>query len=66
MITNALKKMFGSKNDRELKRMSRIVASVNALEDSVVALTDDDLRGKTAAFREPGTESPAAPESPPA
>lgn len=52
MITNALKKMFGSKNDRELKRMSRIVASVNALEDSVVALTDEDLRGKTAAFRE--------------
>jgi preprotein translocase subunit SecA len=52
MLGRLLKKVFGSKNERELKRMGRIVARINALESEVSALSDDQLRGKTAEFRQ--------------
>ncbi len=52
MLGNLLKKVFGSKNDRELKRMSRLVASINALEAEISALSDDALRAKTAEFKQ--------------
>ena len=39
----ALKKIFGTKNSRELKRMGAIVRRVNALEESVSALNDTEL-----------------------
>ena len=51
MLGHVLKKVFGSKNDRELKRMGKIVARVNSFEESTKALDDAALRGKTAEFK---------------
>jgi preprotein translocase subunit SecA len=47
-----LKKLFGSKNEREIKRMLKTVSAVNAFEEKMVALSDEQLRGKTAEFKE--------------
>ncbi|MBX3705148.1 MAG: preprotein translocase subunit SecA [Pseudomonadales bacterium] len=47
-----LRKIFGSKNDRELKRMGRIVAAVNALEPRFQALSDEALRATTTDLRD--------------
>lgn len=44
-------KVFGSSNERKLKKYGPIVAKINALEPEVVALSDDDLRARTEAFR---------------
>src|SRR6185369_6491858 len=44
-------KVFGSLNDRKLKKYGPVVAQINALEPEVAGLTDDELRGRTAAFR---------------
>jgi preprotein translocase subunit SecA len=52
MSGGILRKIFGTKNSRELKRMGAIVARVNALEASVVALSDAELAAKTAEFKE--------------
>ncbi|HNF89095.1 MAG TPA: preprotein translocase subunit SecA, partial [Thiobacillaceae bacterium] len=51
MISNLLKKVFGSRNDRLLKQYRGTVAKVNALESAFEQLTDEQLRGKTAEFR---------------
>src|SRR6202166_280275 len=40
------RKVFGSRNDRELKRMRPIVVEINQLEPDVAQRSDDDLRGK--------------------
>ena len=52
MITNVLKKIFGTKNDREIKRMRPIVHQINLLEDKMQALSDGELLDQTNAFRE--------------
>ncbi len=52
MFGSIIKKIVGSKNERELKRMWPIVAKINGLESSIAALSDDQLRGKTAEFKE--------------
>src|SRR5438445_13411606 len=52
MLDTLLAKVVGTQNDRELKRLRPIVGQVNALEPATEALTDDQLRAKTAAFRE--------------
>ena len=52
MIGSMIKKVFGSKNDRELKRIQPIVEKINALEPEFQKLTDDQLKGKTVEFRE--------------
>ena len=44
-------KVFGSSNDRKLKKYGPIVAKINALEPEVVALSDDELRARTETFR---------------
>jgi len=46
-----LSKVFGSTNDRELKRLAPIVARINELESTIVPLSDDALRAKTDEFR---------------
>ena len=51
MVSNLLSKVFGSRNDRLLKRMSKVIAQVNALEPEVAGLTDEELRGRTDQFR---------------
>jgi len=52
MITNLLKKVFGSRNDRLIKQYARAVKRINALEPEMAALSDDELRAKTPVFRE--------------
>ena len=52
MFGGILRKIFGTKNSRELKRMGAGVARINALEESVVALSDEQLSAKTAEFKE--------------
>lgn len=47
-----MKKIFGTRNDRELKRMGKIVRQINALEESMQALDDGALAAKTAEFRQ--------------
>jgi len=51
MISNLLKKVFGSRNDRLLKQYRGGVAKVNALESAYQALSDEQLRGKTDEFK---------------
>ncbi len=46
-----LTRIFGSKNDRELKRLNPIVDAVNALEPKMTAMSDQDLAAMTPAFR---------------
>ena len=51
MVTALLKKIFGTKNDREINRIQAYVDQINALEESIKALGDDALRAKTDEFR---------------
>jgi preprotein translocase subunit SecA len=46
------KTLFGSANDRKVKPLWNIVAQINALEDRFKAMSDEELRGMTPAFRE--------------
>lgn len=52
MIGNLFSKIFGSKNDRELKRMGKVVVKINAFEESISALSDSELQAKTPEFRQ--------------
>jgi len=52
MIGNVLKKVFGSKNERELNKLKPVVEQINALEPEMQALSDDQLRAKTQALKE--------------
>jgi preprotein translocase subunit SecA len=51
MFGTVLKKIIGTRNERELKRIQVIVDRINGLEDSVARLSDDELRSKTDQFR---------------
>src|SRR5262245_41683535 len=51
MLESLMKAVFGSRHDRELKRVLPIVDEVNRLFEEYRDLSDDDLRGKTAQFR---------------
>ena len=46
-----LKKLFGDSNEKEIKRMQEYVDKINALEDSMMSLSDTKLSGKTAEFK---------------
>jgi preprotein translocase subunit SecA len=52
MIGKLIKAVFGSKNERELKRMNKVVQRINALEPEIQKLSDEQLKAKTAEFRE--------------
>ena len=52
MIASLVRRAFGSRNARELKRMGRVVARISALEPDMKALSDAELAAKTPAFRE--------------
>ncbi len=52
MIGKLIKAVFGSKNERELKRMNKFVVRINALEPEMQKLSDEQLKAKTAEFRE--------------
>jgi preprotein translocase subunit SecA len=52
MILNALTKVFGSKGERDLKRVQPRVERINALEPEIQAMSDDQLRAQTPKFKE--------------
>lgn len=45
------RKVFGSANDRRIKAMQPTVQAINALEDEIAALSDEQIRGRTEEFR---------------
>ncbi|MEE3202273.1 MAG: preprotein translocase subunit SecA, partial [Acidobacteriota bacterium] len=52
MLDALLAKVFGTQNQRDLKRVRPLVAEINARETEIRALTDSELQAKTVAFRE--------------
>ncbi|MGL5371417.1 MAG: preprotein translocase subunit SecA [Plesiomonas shigelloides] len=50
-MTKVLTKIFGSRNERTLRRLRKVVQQINALEESFAALSDDELKAKTPEFR---------------
>ncbi len=51
MLLQLASKLFGSSNDRILKNLERRVTAINSLEESFIALTDEQLKAKTQEFR---------------
>jgi preprotein translocase subunit SecA len=52
MIGSFIKKIVGSKNERELKRIQPMVQRINQIEPQILPLSDEGLRSKTSAFKE--------------
>jgi preprotein translocase subunit SecA len=52
MLGSLIKGVFGSKNERELKRMAPLVERINSLEPQYQSLSDADLQAKTPEFKE--------------
>ena len=69
MINALVAKVFGTKNEREIKRLMPDVAAINVLEPTIEKLSDDELRAKTGEFRRRIQERlahiPAEPEADP-
>jgi preprotein translocase subunit SecA len=51
MLGKVLTKVFGSKHDREVKRLWPVVDEINAHVETYASLSDEELRAKTAEFR---------------
>ncbi|HIA32536.1 MAG TPA: preprotein translocase subunit SecA, partial [Nitrospinaceae bacterium] len=51
MVLGLLKQVFGTRNDREVKRIKVIVDRINQLEASIGKLSDDQLLAKTCEFK---------------
>ena len=60
MFNKILAKVFGTSNERAIKRLLPAVAQINALEPSIQALSDEQLRAKTDEFRRRVADSVAA------
>jgi len=52
MVFSLIKKIVGTQNERELKKIQTYVEQINALEPTIQVLSDDELRGKKDEFRE--------------
>jgi preprotein translocase subunit SecA len=52
MVTNLLTKVFGSKNERELKKINPIVEQINAFEPQMQSMSDDALKAQTSLLKE--------------
>lgn len=52
MLGKMIGSVLGTKNDRELKRMRKLVAKINSLESSITPLTDEQLKQKTLEFKQ--------------
>ena len=52
MVSNLLTKVFGSKNERELKKIQPAVEKINALEPRIQAMSDDELKAQTQLFKD--------------
>src|SRR5213082_1696071 len=62
MVGWILKKILGSKNQREIRRMEPIVRQINELEKTFQSFSDDELRGLTASWKEDLAKLPAPEE----
>jgi preprotein translocase subunit SecA len=51
MVQGILRKLFGTKNDREMKRLWPMIAKINVLEPGISSLSDEQLKAKTVEFR---------------
>ena len=52
MLGSVAKAIFGSSNDRYVKQVMKIVSTINALEDGISALSNDELKAQTQRFRD--------------
>ena len=52
MLVWALKKVFGTSHEREIRRLRPRVEAINSFEERIAKLSDAELRGKTAEFRQ--------------
>ena len=52
MLLGLIKKVFGTKNDREIKRIQIFVDQVNSLESTIQSLSESQLKAKTGEFKE--------------
>ena len=52
MFNTVMTRIFGSRNERGLRQLGRTVTKINALEPQFQALSDAELQGKTAEFRQ--------------
>ncbi|MEN5205072.1 preprotein translocase subunit SecA [Stenotrophomonas sp. TWI700] len=52
MINSLLTRVFGSRNERQLRQLNRIVAKINALEPEIEKLSDEQLKAKTPEFKQ--------------
>src|ERR1700722_7631669 len=52
MLDNALAKVFGTRHEREVKKMRPTIAAINDLEPQMQALSDQELAAQTVKFRE--------------
>ncbi len=52
MVSQFIRKVFGSRNERLVKRLRKQVEKISALEEQIQALSDDQLRAKTDEFRD--------------
>jgi preprotein translocase subunit SecA len=62
MVTWILKKILGSKNQREIKRLMPIARRINELDEQFKALSDDELRAKTAEWKQQLAAIPEPPD----
>jgi preprotein translocase subunit SecA len=66
LLNTILAKVFGTSNERAVKRLTPTVATINALEAEIHVLTDEQLRGKTAEFKQRILDAVAAEKIDPA
>ena len=52
MASNFLTKIFGRRNDRQLKQYKKTVAQINAMEASLESLSEEQLKSKTTEFKD--------------
>ena len=52
MVSNLLTKVFGSKNERELKKIQPVVEKTNAFEPRIQTMSDEDLKAQTQRFKD--------------
>ncbi len=52
MVSKVLSKIFGSRNERLLKRLNKTVTQINSLEEQIAGLSDAELKAKTEEFRQ--------------
>ena len=55
MLQQVLRKVFGTQNERDLKRLQPMVPTINDREPALRALSDEDLRGRTTTLRPTGS-----------